>query len=248
VLEQFFSDLLLPHEVAHQWWGNMVTTAEYRSAWIMEALANDAALQFLESTAGQTAAVSVLNRYRTDLLTDHAGKAVDSYGPLEFGVRLMDSADRAVWHTITYEKGTWVIQMLRQRLGQENFLKLEVRLLQQFADRPLTNDEFRKTASEFVPAGQPDKTLSSFFETWIYGTGIPKLEMKGQEVIVSGVDDDFTADVPLHCHGKRAPAGSTRWVRLSSGSNSLDLPAGTGCELPPPSEFLYAPGNGSANQ
>ncbi len=238
--DRFFSDLLLPHEVAHQWWGNIVTTAEYRSAWITEALANYSALQYMETRHGQVETDSLLDGYRSDLLEDHGGKDVESYGPLEFGIRLMDSAGPSVWHSIVYEKGTWVMQMLRKRLGDDGFLKLELRLLHDFAGRPLTNEDFRKAAAEYVPAGQPDKTLSSFFDTWVYGTGIPRLEIKSNEVNVSGVDDDFTADVPLHCHSQGS-ADRVRWVRASSGVNSLELPAGMVCELPPPDEFLYQP-------
>jgi hypothetical protein len=237
--DQFFSGLLLPHEVAHQWWGNIVTTADYRSAWITEAFANESALQFIAKTKGQAEADAVLNNYRDDLVRNGSGKTIESYGPLEFGVRLMDSAGPDIWHTIMYEKGTWVMEMLRQRLG-DGFLKLQLRLLHDFAGRPLTNDEFRKVASEFVPAGQPDRTLSSFFESWIYGTGIPRLEIKGQDVIASHVDEDFTADVPLQCHGKNGPS-RIRWFRLSSGVNSLDLTPGSTCELPAANAFLYLP-------
>ncbi len=179
VYDQFFTDLLLPHEVAHQWWGNIVTAAEYRSAWTMEAFANYSALQFLGKNHGQAAVDSILDGYRADLLQDHGGQPTDSYGPLEFGIRLIDSKSASVWHTITYEKGSWVLHMLHQRLGDDGFLKLQLRLLHDFADRPLTNEDFRKVAAEFVPAGQPDKNLSLFFDTWIYGTGIPKLANEG---------------------------------------------------------------------
>ncbi len=46
-LDSFFSQLLLPHELAHQWWGNVVIPADYRSNWIVEAMSNYAALQYL---------------------------------------------------------------------------------------------------------------------------------------------------------------------------------------------------------
>jgi hypothetical protein len=62
--------------------------------------------------------------------------------------------------------------------------------------------------------------------------------MKAQEINVSAVDDDFTADVPLHCHTKTGP-DHVRWMRVSSGANSLENPAGTTCELPPADAFLY---------
>lgn len=238
--DQFFSDMLLPHEVAHQWWGNLVTAAEYRSAWIMEALANYSALQFVSEHRGHPVADSILDGYRLNLVNITGGKTVDSHGPLEFGVRLIDSGGPDIWHIITYEKGTWVVHMLRERLGDGGFLNLERRLLHDFADRPITNEDFRKAASEFVPEGQKDKSLSSFFDTWVYGTGIPRLQLKGQDLTVSGVDEDFTADVPLRC-SHRGGSKTVRWTRVSSGTNSLELPAGLSCELPSADEFLYLP-------
>jgi hypothetical protein len=65
--------------------------------------------------------------------------------------------------------------------------------------------------------------------------------MKGQDIAVSGVDDDFTTDVPLQCYTKTG-AAKTRWVRLSSGTNALEFPSGTVCELPATTDFLYLSG------
>jgi aminopeptidase N len=238
--ERFFSDLLLPHEIAHQWWGNLVTAADYRSAWIMEALANYSALQFVAQAHGAKESDELLDKYRNNLAQLENGKAREAYGPLEFGIRLVDLANAAVWHTILYEKGTWVMEMLHQRLGDEAFLKLETNLLHDYADRPITNEDLRQAASELMPIGQPDKTLTSFFETWVYGTGIPKIALKDGEVTVSGVDDDFTMDLPLRC-GSKQSGGKVHWTRVDSGTTSLDLPPGNSCQLPAPNQFLYLP-------
>ena len=48
----FFRDLLLAHEVAHQWWGNVVTSGSYHHEWLMEALANYSGLMYMESRLG----------------------------------------------------------------------------------------------------------------------------------------------------------------------------------------------------
>ena len=47
-MDLFFSGMLLPHETAHQWWGNVVTPEDYRTDWLMEAMANYSAVQVLE--------------------------------------------------------------------------------------------------------------------------------------------------------------------------------------------------------
>jgi aminopeptidase N len=236
--------MLLPHEVAHQWWGNVVSAADYRTDWLMEAMANYSALQFLERSKGAAVMNEVLDTYRGDLAKQENGKSIESSGPVDFGVRLEQTGDLLAWHTIVYEKGTWVLHMLRERLGDDGFAKMQVRLLRDFAAKPISNEDFRKAASEFVPAGQPDKSLTLFFDTWVYGTGIPILRLqragRNLRVNVSAVDEDFAADVALHCTSK-AGKERVRWVRVSSGNNDLELPSdATACQLPRSNEFLYS--------
>ncbi len=242
-MDTFFSEMLLPHEVAHQWWGNIVSPADYRTDWLMEAMANYSALQFLEPTKGGVIVRDVLAAYREDLMNEQHGKRVEAAGPVDFGVRLQQSADLQTWHIIVYEKGTWILNMLRHRLGDDGFAKLQVSLLRNFATKPVSNEEFREAASKFVPAGQRDKNLSVFFETWVYGTGIPALRLQraGRELKldVSGVDEDFTTDVPLRCTSRNGKE-HTDWVRASTGTNDVEVPPGSSCELPAINEFLYS--------
>lgn len=245
----FFSDLLLPHEIAHQWWGNMVTAADYRSWWIMEAMANDSALQFIVEREGANMGAEILRRFRERLLQTQDGKPVESFGPLDFGQRLLDNNGEFVWHVVVYEKGAWVLQMLRERLGAAQFRAMQQYVLEHYNGHGITNDEFREAAKRFLPAGDPDPTLKKFFETWIYGTGIPKLRLahagksrtKQWTVLVSGVDDEFTADLPLRC--KSADGRERRqWIPIVSGENPVTHVAATEtCELPATTEFLSQP-------
>ncbi len=238
--DAFFSELLLPHELAHQWWGNIVRQADYRSAWITEAMANDAALEHIERTNGAAARDEILESYRRDLEKRPDGQqTVESAGPVDFGQRLIDTHGLSTWHVILYEKGSWILRMLRERLGDEGYRRMQNRLLDEFGGRPLSNEGLRQVASSFVPKQQPDPTLRDFFDTWVYGNGIPALELrrngKSMEIELSGVDDDFVADLPLRCKGTPA-----QWVRLVSGSNRVDLPHGAAsCELPSKKEYLY---------
>ena len=243
-LDVFFSELLLPHEAAHQWWGNVVVTANYRASWISEAMASDSALEFMGTARGPAAVNAVLDQYRNDLLTQDNGASIESAGPVDLGPRLLDSFGTRAWHIITYEKGAWILRMLRERLGPEAFRKLQLRLLENFASQALTNADLQQTAAAFMPPGSPDKTLSLFFDSWVYGTGIPKLTLKhttdGLNLTLSGVADDFTADLPLHCRSANG-ASEIHWIRASSGENDVELRGSSACELPHPDEFLYSP-------
>jgi hypothetical protein len=235
----FFSNLLLPHEIAHQWWGNLVTADGYRSDWLMEAMANSSALEFIDSNGGAAISTAVLEQYRTDLGVIINGKTVESSGPVDFGIRILTTAGFPAWQTVIYKKGTWILQMLRARMGNEAFIKMQSELLRNYSGKPVSNEDFRKVASRYIPANQPDRDLELFFDTWVYGTGVPKIAMNraGTKVRVSEVDDAFTADLPLHCKSKSG-SDKVRWLRIEAGENTTPAP---GCKLPPRLDFLYFP-------
>ena len=241
-MDAFFSSMLLPHEVAHQWWGNLLLADDYRSNWIVEAMASDSALEYLSETQGQEAADAVLEQYRLELLFPRGSGTVESAGPVDFGVRLIDSAGLQSWHSITYEKGSWILHMLRDRIGSDAFLALQSYLLTTYRTEPITNEQFREAAARFVPLGQPDRDLRIFFDTWVYGTGIPHIEWKSEgkewSFVVSRVDESFTADLPLSCKD-RSGKKETKWVRAVEGENSVPLATGVTCNLPNPKQFLY---------
>jgi hypothetical protein len=146
---------------------------------------------------------AVLEDYRNHLLTKTPnGRTLDAAGPIVWGYRLESSLAPDAWRTVTYEKGTWIIHMLRRRLGDEKFLAL----LRDICGHhhSISTDQFRDLARQYT-ASSPDPDLKSFFETWVYGTGIPtvKLAYSWHGLKLSGtiaqrdVDDSFTAFVPL---------------------------------------------------
>jgi hypothetical protein len=208
--ELFYQDVLQAHETAHQWWGNRVTPATYRDNWLMEALANYSALLYLEKRRGAHALEVMLETYRENLLArNEAGQTVDSAGPIVLGMRLESSQEPRGWRAITYGKGSWIMQMLRGRMGDQKFFALLAEVSKRYDRKDITTEEFRLLAAEFLPPKSDDPKLETFFEQWIYGTGIPSIKLawsvKGAApnvrltgtVTQSGVDKDFTASVPV---------------------------------------------------
>jgi Peptidase family M1 domain len=245
----FFSDLLLAHEIAHQWWGNVVTSADYRSEWIMESISNYAALELVEDAKGVIVRDEVLRFYRRELtaIPRNATADPESTGPIEWGQRLIDIGGQEAWRVVTYEKGTWILHMLRERMGREAYHQMLRQIVRDFANRPLSNDDFRQVASKFMPAGEPDSSLELFFDTWVYGTGVPHLSLntgKGSPKTAgleqSGVPDDFTVDVPISIVSSTGQRG-TRWVRSNSDGVSIPMSPGQNVELPSTADFLYIP-------
>lgn len=247
ILNVFYSEILLPHEIAHQWWGNLVLAADYRSNWLMEALANYAAVELFERQRGRAALEELLKFYVKELSTaGKSGKPVESEGPLNLGLRLRGS-DFNAWRVITYDKGTWVIRMLAQRMGQQRFSEFLRALARDGAGKGLSNEAFRREAARFLPEGDPDPGLEYFFDAWVYGTGIPRLSLqhvRGNQYVLhqSGVDREFSVDVPMQLR-TRDGADKVLWVRSSAEGTPFTVPGPASSEvlLPLLSDFLYSP-------
>lgn len=227
----FYSEILHAHEVAHQWWGNVVTSAGYQDEWVMEALANYSALMYLEKRKGAHSLEAVLEDYKTRLLSKkESGTTLESTGPIIWGLRLQSSMAPTAWRTITYEKGSWIVHMLRRRLGDEKFIAMLGELRRRYEYKTLTTDQFRQVAASFLPASSPDSKLELFFESWVYGTGIPTLKVsqsvKGTlpafkvtgTVSQGDVDEEFSILVPIEVQfGPRAKP-LIQWVRTGGDS------------------------------
>jgi hypothetical protein len=234
--ELFFADVLQAHETAHQWWGNRISGAGYRDGWLMEALANYSALLYIEKSKGPRSMELMLDTYRDRLLLkNEAGQTVESAGAIVLGSRLETSLEPRAWQAITYGKGTWIIQMLRQRIGDERFLPMLADLLKRFDRKELSTEEFREHASRFMPPKAADPKLEAFFEQWVYGTGIPSLKLtysvKGKApalklvgtITQSDVDEEFSTVVPVEIQISRART-LVQWVKAGGDPVTFTVP------------------------
>ncbi len=224
----FYSDLMVAHEVAHQWWGNVVAPASYRDDWIVESLAEYSGLLWLEHQRGGDLVGFTLDDFRHDLLEKTGEGTVESFGPLTWGYRLNAAPAENTSRIMTYEKGTWIFHMLRQRLGDENFFKLLTALRTRHQFGAVSTEQLQELSKEFLPEGMRPRQIDLFFENWVYGTGIPKLELdthienRGSEgAAVSGslrlrgkLADGFSVEVPVEF---RFPGGATevRWFEAT---------------------------------
>jgi hypothetical protein len=232
-----FREILQAHELAHQWWGNQVAFDNYRDEWLSEALANYSALLYLEKRRGMKAVDTVLEEYKRRLLiANKEGKTADATGPVVFGMRLRH-ADPVAWHAITYGKSTWVLHLLRNRIGDAAFLKLLGQLAREYSGKQLTTEDLRRMAAVYLAKDAPDRELVNFFETWVYGTGIPQLDLTttvkgppGRKVVElrlkqTQVPEDFELDIPVEI---LMPGGKkiTRWLRTGSEEEVLEVATG----------------------
>ncbi|MBA3974126.1 MAG: hypothetical protein C0504_07920 [Candidatus Solibacter sp.] len=250
-LRLFYSEILSAHEASHQWWGNLVGAATYHDEWISEALANYSAIMVLERRKGAKAADQVLDEGLRALRAQHEGKTVEEAGPITWGVRLRSETGIDPYRVITYDKGSWIVHMLRRRMGDQAFLAMLGELRKRYASRVVSTDQFRELAAEFSPKDLPDAKLEGFFDTWVYSTGIPTLELKTAvsgkapkvqltvTVNQTGVGEDFSIDVPVEIWPAGAKTPVVRWIRTSGDGASVKV------TLPRhPQRVELGPGNG----
>lgn len=226
--EVFFSDLLAAHETAHQWWGAVTSVERSEDAWIVEGLANYSALLWLEKKKGFKAALPVLQGYKDELLYETGGKTAESAGPIVWGDRLLASETPGAWRAITYGKGVWVLHMLRRRMGDEKFLAMLAELRKRYEFRVVTTENLRALVQEFRPRGVTAEAIDTFFDNWVYATGVPGLKLEYKitgaappvaltgTLVQTGVEEDFSVDVPVEVQFAKGPP-QTIWIRSSTG-------------------------------
>jgi aminopeptidase N len=178
----------------------------------------------------------LLDAYRNELLAKQEnGLAVDATGPIVLGTRLENSQEPRAWRSITYGKGSWILQMLRQRMGDQRFFALLAEIPKRYDGKPITTDAFREVAASFLPPKSEDPKLENFFEQWVYGTGIPALKftytVRGKAPALklvgtltqSEVDDEFSAVTPVEI--KLAGGRTiTHWVTSASTPVTFTVP------------------------
>jgi hypothetical protein len=224
--QEHFTELVPYHEVAHQWWGNLVAWSSYRDQWIDEAIANYLAVLFADTKKNPDHTLRVwLARYRRQLAEKLPGapEAAGDIGALNLGSRLNSSKSPDAYEEIIYSKGTWIIHMLREMLRQPGarnpdarFIALLRTLVTKYAFRALSTDDLQREVEAVMTPGmdlEGGRSMEWFFEEWVRGTGIPHYRVeftahhteKGYQVrgklYQTGVPRSFVASVPLYAGG-----------------------------------------------
>ena len=192
--QRLLMEQVIAHETAHQWWGDLVTWNGYRDQWTMEALANYSALLLLESrNPGEFH--EILQKFRDDLLQKRDDLALFDAGPVTLGFRLSSSRLPTGYEVISYERGTWLLHMLRSMLrdsarapaGQrkgavdEPFVRALHRIRMDYEGKALTTQQLIAAFEPDLPHSlwyEGHKSLDWFYDSWVNGSAVPRLELR----------------------------------------------------------------------
>jgi aminopeptidase N len=157
------ADNLLAHELAHQWWGDMVTCRDWAHIWLNEGFASYAEILWAEHDKGSDeAAYQLIQKARAAIAGGKERPIVDR----RYASPWMMFDARA------YPKGAWVLHMLRRRLGEEMFWKCIQRYGIDHRLQSADTTDFRKTLE-----GVTGRSLERFFYDWTERPGHPVLEI-----------------------------------------------------------------------
>ncbi|MHB1908623.1 MAG: M1 family aminopeptidase [Nitrososphaerales archaeon] len=158
----FTSDNLVSHELAHQWFGDLITCKDWSHAWLNEGFATFFTALWREHYFG----VDDYQYYMYIPTMDNLVQELDRYHRPIVSKRYFDADELFDHHT--YEKGAWVLNGLRGLLGDELFFKGIKNYVARQKNTSVETSDFRK-ALEQVSGLE----LENFFDLWLYSPGFP---------------------------------------------------------------------------
>ncbi|HKQ06763.1 MAG TPA: M1 family aminopeptidase [Blastocatellia bacterium] len=149
------------HEIAHQWFGDSVTESDWHHLWLSEGFATYFEKLFFEHAEGR-------ERFVREMLDDKAAY-LQAYGSNPRPIYDPSLTDLfALLNANNYQKGGWVLHMLRHLMGDQKFFAGIRDYYRAYRDRNALTADFQSAMER--AAG---RELDWFFKQWIYGAGYP---------------------------------------------------------------------------
>lgn len=157
---------LVSHELAHSWFGNLVTCKNWSNLWLNEGFATFFEAAFIESDRGRAAYLREMSSnaeqyQREDLAVKH---------PL---LNLRAQPNALLFDATTYKKGGFVVHMLRETVGDEIFWKSLNVYLNRHKYQNVETADLQRAFEE-----TSGKNLDWFFEQWVRKAGYPRIKIE----------------------------------------------------------------------
>jgi aminopeptidase N len=162
------SESLIAHEIAHQWFGNSATEEDWEHIWLSEGFATYFANLYLEYIEGDEA-------FKNQMESDR--QRVVSFNK-NFKAPLVDENYKDLEDLLnpnSYQKGSWVLHMLRQEIGDSLFKESIRRYYDDFKLKNANSQDFQSVVEEVT-----GKDWSAFFNQWVYSEGHPKIRIEAK--------------------------------------------------------------------
>jgi aminopeptidase N len=148
---------LVAHELAHQWFGNSLTVADWQHIWLNEGFAKYAEWLWSEVSGGEPAGV-------------HAARSWALVADLPQDLRLADPGVRRMFDDRVYQRGALTLHALRLAIRDDAFFALLREWTTTHRHRTVTTEEFVATARRHA-----SRPLDKLFRAWLYDPRLPAL-------------------------------------------------------------------------
>jgi aminopeptidase N len=157
-------DNLIAHEIAHQWFGNSASENDWVHIWLSEGFATYFAHLYNEFTYGK-------DRRAADMATDRQ-TVIDYFKkkPLPIVYTTLPENLIEILNPNSYEKGGWVLHMLRNKIGDDNFWQGIRLYYKEYQNSNASTADFQRIMESV--SGQK---LDNFFKQWLFTVGHPVL-------------------------------------------------------------------------
>lgn len=182
-MQKQYVAIVVCHEIAHQWFGNLVTMEWWTHLWLNEGFAS-----FMEylATDNYNKSYMVWDQFITDNhITGLSADALENSHPIEVEVGHPDEVDE-IFDNISYQKGGSIIRMLNKWIGPENFRTGLHNYLKKFSYKNALTEDLWAALGE--ASGQPVQEVMS---TWTVQMGFPVLDVN----IKSSTDNSVTLSI-----------------------------------------------------
>ena len=228
------TDFFRAHETSHQWWGHRVGWKSYHDQWLSEGFAQFSGNLYVQYRQNFS---EYLKRLRADKYElggrDRKNRTYESIGPVWMGERLSNSDAPGAFDVVVYNKGGYVLHMLRMLLWDSQSPEADHRFIDMMKDFTATYDNKAASTEDFQAIAEkhmlkemelePGRGLNWFFRQYIYSTGIPQYQFSQKiepaeggkwritgTLTRSGVPDGWVDLMPLYVQfagGKSARLG-----------------------------------------
>jgi aminopeptidase N len=158
---------VISHELAHQWFGNLVTCRDWSNIWLNEGFATYCEALYWESTKGFDEFC-----YKVFKIADEYLEESERLYKRPIGTRVYKHPDE-LFDAHSYEKGGCILHMLRNDIGDDNFRKSVNNYLSTYKNKTTETEDLRRIVEEVS-----QKSLHQFFDQWVYRSGHPKLDIE----------------------------------------------------------------------
>ncbi len=187
--EAYFLECIHAHEIAHQWWGNMMGWQSYHDLWMFEGFSNYLGYLSLKAKYPGGKQFEELMRFARERLQEKgsSNQPIESAGPVWLGFRLNSSKFSGAYRPIIYEKGAWILHMLRYLFSNpatgsdEKFKTFMREFATAHEGQLVSTKDFQQATDKYVTKAldlEGNKKLDWFFDQWVYDTGIPTYRLQ----------------------------------------------------------------------